>query len=100
MQLAVALVPCDREQPGPELARVAEAAELGRGDEERILHGVGGVLGLAQQGPAIGVQRHRVRVVRLGDAIRVARHDGGDHLLVLHRRHGSSATVYQAAQTA
>ena len=94
---AVALVPRDRVQPGPELARIAEAAELGRGDEERVLHGVGGVLGLTQQGAAVGVQRHRVRVVRLGDAARVARHDGGDDLPVLHRRHRSSPAVHQAA---
>jgi hypothetical protein len=98
-QPAVALVPRDREQPGPELGRVTEAAQLGRGDEERVLDGVSGIRGLTQQGPAVGVQRHRVRVVRLGDAVRVARHGGGDHLLVLHRRHRSSPTAHRAAQT-
>jgi hypothetical protein len=99
-QLAVALVPRDRIQPGPELARVAEAAELSGGDEERILHGVGGIRGLTQQRPAIGVQRHRVPVVRLGDPARIARHNGGDHVPVLHGHHRSSPTAHQAAQTA
>jgi len=87
-------------EPGVPGAGCEPGLELGRGNEERILHGVGGVLGLAQQGPAVGVQRHRVRVVGLGDAVRVARHDGGDHLPVLHRRHRSSPTAHQAAQTA
>jgi len=83
-QPAMAFVPRDRVQPGPELARVAEAAELGGGDEERILHRVGGIRGFAQQGPAVGVQRHRVPVVGFGDPVRIARHDGRDHLPVPH----------------
>ena len=48
-QPAVALVPCHGVQPRPEAFAITEAADLGRGDDERVLDGVGGVGGLGEQ---------------------------------------------------
>ncbi len=88
-----AFVTRDRVEPGAELARVAEAAKLGHGDEERILHGVGGIGGFAQHGTAVRVERHRVPIVGLGEPGRITSHDGGDHVTVLHAAYRSSPTA-------
>ena len=82
------------------LLAVAQATELGGSDEEGVLHGIGRVGGLTEQGPAVGIQRHGVLVVGLRDPFRVAGHDGGDHVPVLHGHHGSSLTARRSAQTA
>src|ERR1700677_1156080 len=88
-QPAQAFVARDRVEPGAELGRVTKPAELGGGDEKRILHRVGGVGGLAQHRAAVSVERYGVPVVRLSEPIRVTSHDGGDNLWVLHSPYGS-----------
>ncbi len=99
-QQAEALVPGHRIQPGAELAGILEPAELGRGDEERVLHGIGGVRGLGQHGPAVGVQRHGIPVVGHGDPAGVARHDGGYDVPVFHAPYRSSVSADRSGRTA
>ena len=65
-QPAVALVAAHRVQPGAEPVGVPQAAELGGGDDEGVLDRVGGVGGLAEQGPAVGMQAGRVLVIGRG----------------------------------
>ena len=50
---AQALVARDRVEPGAQLARVAKAMELSRGDEKRILHRVGGIGRLSEHRTAV-----------------------------------------------
>jgi hypothetical protein len=47
-QPALAFVPRDGIQPRPQPGRAAQPGQLGGGDDERVLHGIGGVSGLAQ----------------------------------------------------
>ena len=81
---AQAFVAGDRVEPGAQSGRIAQVPELGRGDEERVLHHVGGIGWLAQHGTAVRVERHGIPVVRFGEPGRVTSHDGGDNLGVLH----------------
>src|SRR6185312_7625476 len=83
-QPAVALVAGDRVQPGPELARIAQAVEPAGGDDEGVFHRVGGILRLAQHPAAVTVQGLGVLVVGGGEAGQVAGHDGRDDLAVVH----------------
>ncbi len=83
-QPAVALVPCYRVQPRPQPAGIAQPAQLGGGDDERVLDRVGGVGRLAEHGAAVRVQWLRVTVVRRGETTRLPGHDGRDDLAVLH----------------
>ena len=85
--LAQAFVPRDRIQPGAQLVRIAEALQLGGGDDEGVRHGAGGLgrrAGVGQHEPAVGVQRRRVTVVGPGEPVRVTCDDGRDQLTVLH----------------
>ena len=86
-ELTQAFVPRDRVQPGTELVRIAEPLELGGGDDKGVRHGVGRLtrrVRVGQHEPAVGVQRRRVTVVRLGEPVRVTGDDGRDQLTVLH----------------
>ena len=83
-QPTMALIACDGVKPGPQLAGIAKLGELGRGDDERVLHGVGSVRRLPQHGTAIGIKGCRVAVVRFGKPGRVSGHDSSDNLTVLH----------------
>ena len=83
-QTAAALVPGHRVQPGAEPLLIAERGKLSRGDDERVLDGVGRVGGFREQRPAIGVQARRVAVVGGFQSRRVAGHDGGHDLAVEH----------------
>jgi hypothetical protein len=83
-QPAEALVMCDRVEPGAQFASIAQIPELGRGDEKRILHRIGGIGPLAQHGTAVRVERHGVPVIGFGEPGGVASHDRGDNLRVLH----------------
>jgi hypothetical protein len=88
-----AFVARDRVEPGTELSWVTKTAKLGGGDEERVLYRVGGIGRLAQHGTAVGVERHRVPVVRLGEPVRVTEDDGRDDLRVFHAGYGSSPSA-------
>src|SRR5208282_4147893 len=88
-QPAVTLVAGYRVEPGPQLARVTQAAEPGGGDDERVLNRVGGVFRLTQHHVAVAVQGLRVLVIGLGQASRVACRDGPDDLAVVHPSDGS-----------
>ena len=83
-----------RIEPGPQLARVAQAAELGGGHEKRILHRVGGIGRLAEHRAAVRVERHGVLVVRLGKPGGVTGHDGRDNLWVFHAPYRSWPTAF------
>ena len=83
-QTAPALVPGHRVQPGAEPLLIAERGKLPRGDDERVLDGVGRVGGFREQGPAVGVQARRITVVGGFESRRVASHDGGHDLTVGH----------------
>jgi hypothetical protein len=89
-----ALIARDRIKPNAQLARVAKAVELGRGDEERILHRVRGIGRLAQHRAAVRVERHGVLVVRLSKPGGVTSHDGRDNLWVLHAPYRSWRTAF------
>jgi hypothetical protein len=91
-QPAHAFVPGDRVEPGAQLGRIAQVPQLGRGDQKRVLHRVGGIGRLAEHGTAVRVERHGIPVVRFGEPGGVASHDGGDNLRVFHRQYRSSAT--------
>ena len=83
-QPAVTLVAGHRVEPGPQLARVAQAAEPGGGDDERVLDRVGGVVRITQHPVAVTVQGLGVLVVGVGQPGRVASRDGRDDLAVVH----------------
>ncbi len=83
-ELAVAFVTRHRVQPRAQLARVTQPVQPGGGDDERVLHRVGGVGRLTQHSPAVAVQGRRVPIVDVGEACLVSRHDGGDSLAVVH----------------
>ena len=83
-QPAEAFVTGDRVEPGAQSGPIAQVPELSRGDEERVLHRIGGIGRLAQYGTAVRVERHGIPVVRFGEPGGVASHDGGDNLRVLH----------------
>ncbi len=90
---AQAFVPRDRAQPGAELVRITEPAELGGGDGKGVRHGIGGLsrrVRIGQHGPAVGIERRRVTVIRLGEPVRVTVDDGRDELTVLHGANRSS----------
>ena len=72
-------------QPWPETALITQSRQLGRRDDEGVLHGVRSIGGLVQQGAAVGVQRRRVPVIGLGQPVRVACHNGRNDLAVKHR---------------
>ena len=91
-QPAQAFVAGDRVEPWAQPGRIAQVPQLGRGDQEGVLHRVGGIGRLAQQGTAVRVERQGIPVVRFGEPGGVARHDGGDNLRVLHAAYRSSAT--------
>ncbi len=93
-QPAVALVAGDRVQPRPELARIAEAVEPAGGDDEGVLHRVGGILRLGQHPAAVTVQGPGVLVVGGGQAGQVADHDGRDDLAVLHAQTVVESSAY------
>jgi hypothetical protein len=80
----VALVAGHGVQPWPEPALVTQARQFGRRDDEGVLHGIGGIGRLAQQGAAVAVQRRRVPVIGLGEPVRIACHNGRDDLAVAH----------------
>ncbi len=64
-----------------------ELRQLRGGDDEGVLHGLGGAahrIRVGQHEPAVGVQWRRVAVVRLGEPVRLTCGDGGDQLAVLH----------------
>ena len=72
-----------RSRAGPDRG----APELGGGDDKGVRHGVGGFtrrVRVGQHEPAVGVQRRRVTVIRLGEPVRVTDDDGRDQLTVLH----------------
>ncbi len=54
-QLAVAFIAGDCEQPGSQLARIAQAIEPACGDDEGVFHRVGGILRLSQHPAAVTV---------------------------------------------
>jgi len=72
-------------QPWPEPALITQSRQLGRRDDEGVLHGVRSICGLVQQGAAVGVQRRRVPVIGLGQPVRIACHNGRNDLAVAHR---------------
>jgi hypothetical protein len=84
-QAPMALVTGHGVQPWPEPARITKSRQLGRRDDKGVLHGVGGIGGLAQQGAAVGVQRRCVPVISLGQPVRVACHNGRNDLTVAQR---------------
>ena len=63
---------------------LAQPVEPGDGDDERVLHGVGGVGRVAEQGPAVLVEGICVPVVGSGQPEGIACHDGRDNLAVAH----------------
>ena len=80
-------------QPGAELVRIAEPGELGGGDGKGVRYGVGGLsrrVRIGQHGPAVGVERRCVTVIRLDEPARVTVDDGRDQLTVLHGPNRSS----------
>ncbi|BCB90208.1 hypothetical protein Psuf_075210 [Phytohabitans suffuscus] len=87
--LAQALVAGDRVQPGQQPLRLAQLTGPPPGDHERVLHGVGGPVGVVQDRTAVRVQPGCVAAVGAVETARVA----GDHRrhqrAVVHLRHGS-----------
>ena len=81
---AQALVTRHGEQPGAESARITQPGELRRGDDERVLHRVRGIIRLAQQRPAVAEQVGRVLVVGGGESFGVAVHDRCDKFAITH----------------
>ncbi len=75
---AAALVTGHGIKPRPEPVTITQSRQPACRDDKCVLHGVGGIRRLAQQGPAVGVQRRRVLVVCLGKSFGVARHNGRD----------------------
>ena len=65
-QPAVTIVAGYRVEPGPQLARLTQAAEPGGGDDERVLDRVGGVFRLAKHPAGVTVQGLRVLVIGVG----------------------------------
>ena len=82
--LPAAFVAGHRVQPRPETARVAQAGQLGRRDHERVLHRVGRLRRIAQQGPGVRVERRGVMVIGSGQRGGITRHDRCDYLPVTH----------------
>ena len=87
-----AFVARDGVQPGAEPAWIAQLRQPGRGDDERVLDGVGGVGGIAEHGPAVLVERFCVPVVGSGEPAGVSCHDGRDKLAVA-REHSVAAPL-------
>ena len=81
---AVTLVPGHRVQPGPEPARVPQPGQPERRDDERVEHRFGRVGRLAQQRPAIHIQRRGVVIVGSGQRCRITRDYSGDHPPIAH----------------
>ena len=77
-----ALVARDRLQPGMELVRVAEPAELGPGDDERVLYRVG--RDLRGQRIAVLVEGCRVPVQGRGEPVQFACRDRRGDFWVVH----------------
>ncbi len=86
---AAAFVAGHRVQPGAQLARVPQATEHARGDDERVLDGIGRVIRLVQDPAAVTVKGLRVLVIGIGEGTEVACHDGRDNFAVLHALHRS-----------
>ncbi len=98
-QPAAALAACHGEQPRLEAVPVLEACQPCAGDDERVLHRVGGVSGLGQQRAAECVQRRCVPVVRRREPVSVAGHHRGDDRAVQHATHLRTRTAYRAGRT-
>ena len=79
-----ALVPGDRVEPGAEAVSVPQPAELDRGDDKGVLDRAGGVRGLAQQAPAVGVQARCVPVIDRSQPGGIPGYDRGDSVAVPH----------------
>ncbi len=83
-QPTMALVAGHGKQPRPQAAGFAQPRDLGRGDDEGVLHGVGHVGRVGELGPAVGIQPLRVLVEGGRKAGHVTCHDRGHNLAVVH----------------
>ena len=80
-------------EPGAEPVLVSPGAEPGRGDDERVLHGIRGVGRIAQQRPAVPVEGVCVPVIGRGEPFGIAGHDGRDNLAVAHLHTGEVLSI-------
>ena len=83
-QPAQAFVAGDRVEPRAQPGRIAQVPELGRGDQEGVLHRVGGIGRLTEQRPAVRVEAGRIVVIGSSESGRVSCDDRCDDLPVLH----------------
>jgi len=83
-QPAVTFVSGHGVKPGTQLARVTQTAEFARGDDERVLNGIGRVGEFVQHPIAVAVEGLRVSVVGIGKSGQVTRRDGRDNFAVVH----------------
>ena len=82
---AVQLRPGDRIEPRPQAVRIAELLDAFDGDQERVVHDVGGV-GLVGTAARVVMQHVGVAVVQLGDRITIPEPHPCDDLPVVHWR--------------
>lgn len=80
-ETAAALVTGHRIQPWAEPRLVPQLPDALYGDKERVMHRVGCVSRLPEEGAAVGVQAGRVFVIRLGQGGRVATRDSRNEIV-------------------